>query len=137
MPVGALTLGISPVSSSVCHTTQHLPGRCGIMSAGCTSRPDGIGALAHPVCSSRTLPGQRCASMDAMVSLAKTLGRQTLAGDELGEEALGQQHDVVLALAQGQDVQVTYVGPVIEVFAEIAFADGGRQVDVGGRYHPR
>lgn len=49
---------------------------------------------------------------------------------------VGQHRDVVRPLAQRRQRHRRHVQPVIEVFAEPAFADGAGQVYVGGGDHP-
>ncbi|MBP1637187.1 MAG: hypothetical protein H6Q10_3761 [Acidobacteria bacterium] len=73
-------------------------------------------------------------------------GRQRLRGHrarrvrplaaEVGEEVLDQRRDVLLALAQGRDVQVNDVQAVVEILPERPLRDHLGQVPVGRGDHP-
>ena len=52
--------------------------------------------------------------------------------DALGQEVVGQGHDLLPALAQGWDVHRHDVEAVEEVFAEVAGVHGLLEVPVGG-----
>ena len=62
-------------------------------------------------------------------------GRDHVLVGEIQGELAEQQVDVALALAQGRHGDRNRAEPVIEVFAELAVADGVQEVDVGGGHH--
>ena len=73
--------------------------------------------------SSRTLPGQVCASIASIASGQKRHRAAPLLGGEPAHERMREQRGVALALAQRRNVDDDLGQPVVEVLAEFAGGD--------------
>ena len=69
------------------------------------------------------------------IASAVKLGAAPVLGGEPAEEVLGEQRDVLAALAQRRDPHLDHVEPVVEVLAEGAARDLGLEIAVGRGDH--